>query len=337
MRRIFAQFLMLSALFGCTDSGPIKTGPDSYTISIRVPFGGPASASGNALKEANVFCESNGKEILVDHVQSSECALHGGCGEAQIFFYCLASGDPQLQRPKFRRAPNSSNAPASGTAASPQPKSSPPISSEGSSGTGYAVDDLGSVVTNQHVIARCTKFSLRRSGETVAAALVASDQNNDLAVVRGNLPDLRPAHFRDGKGIRPADTVVAMGYPYAGLLATAPQVTTGTVTALAGIGDDTRLLQITAAVQPGNSGGPLFDLSGNVVGTVVSTLDSLVVAKATGSIPQNVNFAIKAGVVRDFLDAKGVAYLSANSTAKMEPADVGQAGAKSVVMVECSR
>jgi hypothetical protein len=63
MRRIFAQFLMLSALFGCTDSGPIKTGPDSYTISIRVPFGGPASASGNALKEEALAKPSRREEF----------------------------------------------------------------------------------------------------------------------------------------------------------------------------------------------------------------------------------------------------------------------------------
>lgn len=128
-----------------------------------------------------------------------------------------------------------------------------------------------------------------------------------------------------------------MGYPYAGLLSTAPQVTTGSVTALAGIGDDSRFLQITAAIQPGNSGGPLFDLSGNVVGTVVSTLDPLIMAKLTGSVPQNVNFAIKSGTVREFLDAKGIGYQTASSTTRMDPADVSEAGAKSVVMVECTR
>jgi S1-C subfamily serine protease len=114
-------------------------------------------------------------------------------------------------------------------------------------------------------------------------------------------------------------------------------VTTGTVTALAGIGDDSRFLQITAPIQPGNSGGPLFDISGNVVGTVVSTLDPMIVAKVTGSLPQNVNFAIKAGIVRGFLDAKGITYQTANSATRMDPADVSATGAKSVVMVECTR
>jgi len=98
--------MAMLALAGCTDTGPIKVGPDTYTISTRVPFGGPASAKGQALQEANTFCESKGREILLDHVQASECALHGGCGEAEIFFYYLAANDPQLKRPRFSTEPN---------------------------------------------------------------------------------------------------------------------------------------------------------------------------------------------------------------------------------------
>jgi len=94
------------ALAACTDTGPIKIGPDTYTISTRVPLGGPASAKGKALQEANAFCSSQGKEILLQHEQSSECAWHGGCGEAEIAFYCLQAGDPMLNRPALRAEPN---------------------------------------------------------------------------------------------------------------------------------------------------------------------------------------------------------------------------------------
>jgi hypothetical protein len=104
MRLIVGAF-SLALLAGCTDSGPIKVGPDTYTISTRVPFGGPASAKGQALKEANVFCESQNREILLDHMQASECALHGGCGEAEIYFFCLVRGDPQLRRQKYSPDP----------------------------------------------------------------------------------------------------------------------------------------------------------------------------------------------------------------------------------------
>jgi S1-C subfamily serine protease len=228
----------------------------------------------------------------------------------------------------------STTTPAPPVVSTPPPA---PPSAEKSSGSGYAIDDVGDVVTDNHVVAGCQTLTLRRGERVVPAELVASDERNDLAVVKGALPDLLPIKFRDGKSIRAGDAVIAMGYPYAGLLAMTPQTTTGTVTALAGIGGDSRMLQVTAPIQPGNSGGPLFDLHGNVVGTIVATLDPLVIAKATGSIPQNVNFATKSGIVRDFLDSKGLNYQTSASTVTMEPADVAEAGAKSVVMVGCAK
>ncbi|WP_397449360.1 hypothetical protein [Pseudomonas sp. NA-150] len=103
--KLLVGALAVVMLAGCADSGPMKVGPDTYTISTRVPFGGPASAKGQALKEANAFCLSQGREILLDHMQASECALHGGCGEAEIFFFCLASSDPQLKRQKYSPDP----------------------------------------------------------------------------------------------------------------------------------------------------------------------------------------------------------------------------------------
>src|SRR5207237_662095 len=87
-----------------------------------------------------------------------------------------------------------------------------------------------------------------------------------------------PLRFRDGSSIRPADPVVVVGFPYAGLLTQSPQVTTGVISALAGIHDDSRYVQLTAPVQPGSSGGPLLDSSGNVIGIVSSKLDTMAAA-----------------------------------------------------------
>ena len=74
------------------------------------------------------------------------------------------------------------------------------------------------------------------------------------------------------------------------------------------MGDDARMIQISAPVQPGNSGGPLLDSSGRVIGVVNSKLNEIAYAKATGDLPQNVNFAIKANVAMNFLDAHSVPY-----------------------------
>jgi S1-C subfamily serine protease len=174
-----------------------------------------------------------------------------------------------------------------------------------STGSGFAVSANGQIVTNHHVVADCAEVRVRPVGqEAVEGVVVAHDRGNDLALLHAPAR-LPAAALRNDSGIRPGDSVVAVGFPLPGLLASEANVTTGSVSALAGIGNDTRFLQMTVPVQPGNSGGPLLDLQGRVVGVVVGKLDALKVADLTGDIPQNVNFAIKAGVVRSFLDASG--------------------------------
>lgn len=98
-------------------------------------------------------------------------------------------------------------------------------------------------------------------------------------------------------GAKQGENVEAFGYPLSQVLATSGNFATGIVAALAGIGDDSRFYQISAPVQPGNSGGPLLDENGNLIGVVSSKLDFLAEIKNAGDIPQNVNFAIKASVV----------------------------------------
>jgi S1-C subfamily serine protease len=203
------------------------------------------------------------------------------------------------------------------------------------SGTAFAINKTGDFLTNNHVVKSCGSVGLRNAGLRRDGLVIANDERNDLAVVRAQISGVPLLHFREGRPIRPADPVVVLGFPYAGLLATAPQVTTGAVSALAGLRDDTRYFQLTAPVQPGNSGGPLLDLSGNVVGIVSARINALAVAEATGTLPENINFAIKSGIIRGFLEANQIDYETAQSTGKLDPADVGEIAAKSVVMLEC--
>jgi hypothetical protein len=90
---------VLLTLAACADTGPLSIGKDAYSISVRVPFSGPAGAKGQALQEASTFCASQGKQVLLEQENASECALHGGCGEAEIHFLCLKPDDPRYTAP----------------------------------------------------------------------------------------------------------------------------------------------------------------------------------------------------------------------------------------------
>jgi uncharacterized protein len=205
------------------------------------------------------------------------------------------------------------------------------------SGTGIIVSRQGYVMTNQHVVEGCRTLRAKAGGKVEQLSIVGIDARNDLAVLK--LPHAADsmARFREGRNIRPGDPVVVVGFPFHGVLASEANVTTGTVNALAGLGNDSRYLQISAPVQPGNSGGPLFDQSGNVAGIVVSKFDAMKVARATGDIPQNINFAISGTVAKAFLDAHGVEYETAISTKKIEAAEIGASAKKFTVLIECYR
>jgi S1-C subfamily serine protease len=224
--------------------------------------------------------------------------------------------------------------PAHGASTEPPKQQAPELPDE-IDGTAFAIDRKGNFLTNYHVVKNCGSIRLRGDGVGRSATLIASDERNDLAVVRTTAPAGEPLRFREGAGIKPGDSIIALGFPYSGLLSSNPQVTTGGVSALSGIRDDIRFLQLTAPVQPGNSGGPLLDLSGNVVGIVSSRINDIAVAQATGSLPQNINFAIKSTIIRTFLDAHQVGYETAQSTTKMEAADVAEAAAKSTFLLVC--
>ena len=214
-------------------------------------------------------------------------------------------------------------------------------SSEGepeATGSGFFVDNAGALLTNAHVVRACTSVRVRGEGGLGGvASIVAVDSGSDLALLQ--LPNaVSPgATFRDGLALRPGDDVIVIGYPLAGILAHGAHVSAGTVNALAGMYDDANLLQMSAPVQPGNSGGPLLDDRGRVAGVVVTKLNARVVAEATGDIPQNVNFAIKEAVVRRFLDEKGVRYARTAEGIAISKADVGERGRASAALVECWR
>ena len=206
----------------------------------------------------------------------------------------------------------------------PPAPSVPPAPAAGmvSTGTGFFVSADGSFVTAAHVVADCGNVQVKSDdGSTQEARVVARDATNDLALLK---LDKGPAKFASLRiGIRLGEGVAAFGFPHTDLLSTSGNFTLGNVTALTGMGDDVRYLQVSAPVQAGNSGGPLLDQSGNLVGVVTAKLNALKMAMNNGDLPQNVNFAVKSAILTTFLDANRVSYATGTIAPKLlEPADL---------------
>jgi len=167
-------------------------------------------------------------------------------------------------------------------------------------GTGFLLDPSGYIATNYHVVNEATTISAKFSdiGESLRCEVILKDINNDLAILK-TVDDLNttkrslPYYISDDPKTRIGDRVHTVGYPLSSILGNNPKYSDGTVTSLFGIEGDPRLMQISNPIQPGNSGGILFDDHQVVVGVVVSTLNVEYLYKTSGAIPQNVNFAIK--------------------------------------------
>ena len=229
-------------------------------------------------------------------------------------------------------APAAAGTPAPRTGARPNPQA------RASTGTGFVVGpDL--VLTNHHVIEGCDRILVRTADNRnlPVPQAPASDARRDLALLRvpGNPgPTLA---FR-ANPVRRGESVVTYGFPLAGLLSSGPTLTTGEVSALAGLGDNPTQFQISAPVQQGNSGGPLLDRQGNVIGVIVSKLNAARIAQRTGDIPQNVNFAVKGSEAVDFLRRNGVAPVMRESPSAERPAvEVGELVHPSTVFIRCEK
>jgi serine protease Do len=202
------------------------------------------------------------------------------------------------------------------------------------SGTGFFVTNDGRAITNAHVVRDCSEIHVGTGqGNFVDANLVARDTTNDLALLKVDFNSTHVASLRFP--VRLGENVEAFGYPLSQVLATTGNFTTGNVTALAGIGDDSRYIQISTPIQPGNSGGPLLDENGNLVGFVTSKLNVISALKNVGDIPQNVNFAIKASVAANFLQDNSVKFQIGEASQPMKAADLADQAKALSVYIEC--
>ena len=174
-----------------------------------------------------------------------------------------------------------------------------------SSGTGFMVSKNGHLITNNHVIQGCQEVRVSRADKTVKLKVVKSDKVNDIALLKGNLKPKKIFSFSK-KDPKLLQEIYVAGYPFGKSLSSSVKVTKGIVSSLSGLGDNYSQIQIDAAIQPGNSGGPILNKNGKVVGVAVSKLDAKMVLKNFGVIPEDTNFGIKSNVVINMLNSNNI-------------------------------
>jgi S1-C subfamily serine protease len=169
------------------------------------------------------------------------------------------------------------------------------------SGSGFFITEDGLFITNAHVVEDYTKIEVRGAAGTKKATVLRVDKDKDLAL-------LRVAEMNGATALRVATNnlsigaqVFTIGYPLVDLQGAKPKFTDGKVSSVAGAHDDPDQMQISVAVQPGNSGGPLADANGDVVGVVVASLNEFETVAVAGSLPQMVNYAVKGSTLARFL------------------------------------
>ena len=202
-----------------------------------------------------------------------------------------------------------------------------------SSGSGFFVNKNGVILTNNHVVEGCQLVTTERDGVAVPLRVLASDQLNDLAILKADFdsPDYFPLSSESPYLMQ--DIYVA-GYPFGDAISTTVKVTKGIVSSLSGIGNNYSNIQIDAALQPGNSGGPVVNGLGNVVGIAVAKLDTFVTLEAFGTVPEDTNFAVKSSIAKSMMDAHNI-VVEAPSEIEMSSRDLSRKIQNSTAYIGC--
>jgi S1-C subfamily serine protease len=218
---------------------------------------------------------------------------------------------------------------------SPSTTTSDRAISKAATGTGFIVSSQGYAVTNHHVVDGCKE--IRVEGRDGFAKQVTSDAVNDLALIQiqGIVKDSASVAAEPAK-LRQGEDIVVYGFPLNAVLSSGGNLTPGVISAMTGLGNNTNQIQITAPIQPGSSGSPVLNRKGEVVGVVSMKLSDSKMAKATGQVGQNVNFAVSGQTLKTFLDTHKVEYRTGGLFAfDKSTADLADEARKWSLVVEC--
>ena len=195
-----------------------------------------------------------------------------------------------------------------------------------SSGTGFYVSNTGHIISNHHVVEGCNTVKLTFKGKEVTADVLAVDKMNDLAILKADLTPSKVYAVATEDASLLEDIIIA-GYPLGKKVSAAIKTSKGSITALAGYGDNYSEFQTDAALNQGNSGGPIMDQKGNVVGVAVANY-----GKQSGV--ESFNFGIKSSTLKTFANANGLKFLPPNNR-DLSNKYLGQLITEATIYLEC--
>ncbi len=209
-----------------------------------------------------------------------------------------------------------------------KPKNSPDDNKiiAAASGTGFYVSKTGHIISNHHVIDGCDNVKLTFKGNETTANVLASDKMNDLAILKANVNPSKvyPVATTDASLL---EDIIIAGYPLGKKVSAAIKTSKGSITALAGYGDNYSEFQTDAALNQGNSGGPIMNQKGNVVGVAVANY-----GKQAGV--ESFNFGIKSSTLRTFANANGLNFLTPNNRV-LSNKELGELITEATIYLEC--
>ncbi len=200
--------------------------------------------------------------------------------------------------------------------------------SDVATGTGFLFSSSDYVITSYHVVHGAKSIRVRLiNGERIDATVSLKDTNNDIAILKLSQPPTSRQNIiilGDSSSVKTGDRVFTYGFPLVDLLGDAePRYSEGFINSLSGISNDPRLFQVSIPIQPGNSGGPVFNEKGELIGIATSSIDSVQTQQVFGSSPQNVNFAIKSSYIKSLLPNLPDAFIRDKGIVVVPAEDVG--------------
>lgn len=301
--------------------------PDTAERLLVVPYAGRAAATFKPIAPTAVIVDGarivlEGDDLFVSALVAGELYKRDGAWKLRARVEGVFEGIEELGRRLGIAVVDRANVPNAPTRGGAGGRHAP-----GSTWTGsgfYVAPAL--LVTNAHVVDGAREMRVASFEGTFDAEPVIVDHRNDLALVRARGAPAAPLmSFRAGHGPVLGESVHSLGYPLSGILGSGPQVASGVVSGLLGPDDDLRLVQNTAPIQPGSSGGPLLDEGGLVIG----------VASASLVRGQNVNFAIRAALAATLVEVAGLTPTQEPQRPARSLVEIVREGRGGVVRVEC--